>query len=487
MPLLGLKSTTLARPHPSMVTLIRPYRQRRSLMTGFIRPIVALIAGVNEAHGHVMGHAGAFTIPGEPDARTKIQALQDVGVTTVNHPSKFGNELKRRLSDQNQSSGRFASPSSSGRPNSALGASQRRNMHTVNRRPKQSPPAFTANQRRNIYLSEGKSFDLLRQQGVSASPTSGGRARRLLAVGIDRSTRSPCIIASPVAETTSPEGPTLTAEARRFPISFVTGISADGQLAVDRIASHLRLGRAQQTLDSLRSLVGALTDIFYEQEAFYLETHVAERLGALEVVGARFGLDDASSARAGPSGETSATECATEPATAAETPASASTAAAVSAAEAKAEAAKHGIVYIRLPGEETNMIGTIVNGAGLAMNTVDALTDAGGAVANFLDTGGKATSETVGKSFEAVLADPRVRVVFVNIFGGLTLGDMIARGVILAFRQLGPAVPVVVRIRGTNEEEGRRIVAESGLPLFAFDDFEEAAAKAIELSRASKV
>jgi succinyl-CoA synthetase alpha subunit len=131
-----------------------------------------------------------------------------------------------------------------------------------------------------------------------------------------------------------------------------------------------------------------------------------------------------------------------------------------------------------------------VNGAGLAMNTVDALALVAGmkygreGAANFLDTGGKATAETVKKSFALLLADPRVKVIFVNIFGGLTLGDMIARGILLAFRELGleeRGMPVVVRIRGTNEAEGQRILAESGLKIFAFDDFDEAAAKCVEL------
>lgn len=100
-----------------------------------------------------------------------------------------------------------------------------------------------------------------------------------------------------------------------------------------------------------------------------------------------------------------------------------------------------------------------VNGAGLAMNTVDALADVGGKSCNFLDTGGKATSETVKKSFQIILKDARVKVIFVNIFGGLTLGDMIANGIILAFKDLDMRIPVVVRIRGTNEEEGQKLVS----------------------------
>lgn len=92
------------------------------------------------------------------------------------------------------------------------------------------------------------------------------------------------------------------------------------------------------------------------------------------------------------------------------------------------------------------------------MNTVDALTIHGGHCANFLDTGGKATSETVKSSFRIICSDPRVKAIFVNIFGGLTRCDMIAEGIILAFRDLDMKVPVVVRLRGTNEELGQKMV-----------------------------
>jgi succinyl-CoA synthetase alpha subunit len=93
------------------------------------------------------------------------------------------------------------------------------------------------------------------------------------------------------------------------------------------------------------------------------------------------------------------------------------------------------------------------------MNTVDALSIHGGQCANFLDTGGKATSETVKASFKIITSDPRVRAVFVNIFGGLTRCDMIAEGIILAFKELDMQVPVVVRLRGTNEELGQQMVS----------------------------
>jgi len=115
------------------------------------------------------------------------------------------------------------------------------------------------------------------------------------------------------------------------------------------------------------------------------------------------------------------------------------------------------IVFHRLEGEGS--VGTLVNGAGLAMNTVDALTIHGGHCANFLDTGGKATSETVKSSFKLIVSDPRVKAIFVNIFGGLTRCDMIAEGIKMAFKDLGLKVPVVVRLRGTNEEAGQKIVS----------------------------
>ena len=104
-----------------------------------------------------------------------------------------------------------------------------------------------------------------------------------------------------------------------------------------------------------------------------------------------------------------------------------------------------------------------VNGAGLAMNTVDAVTINGGNCANFLDTGGKATSKTVEASFKILTSDPRVKVIFVNIFGGLTRCDMIAEGIIDAFKNLKLKIPVVVRLRGTNEEAGQKMVCSFSL------------------------
>lgn len=163
----------------------------------------------------------------------------------------------------------------------------------------------------------------------------------------------------------------------------------------------------------------------------------------------------------------------------------------ISATDTEAEEA--GIVYIPLGpankrDEPRNLVGTLVNGAGLAMNTNDVLHTRlskptyNTTSANFLDTGGKATSSTIKTSFKLILSDPRVSVIFVNIFGGLTLCDMIAEGIIMAFKELGVDKPVVVRLRGTNEEEGRKVLEAAKLPIHAFDDFEEAVRKVGELA-----
>jgi succinyl-CoA synthetase alpha subunit len=366
-----------------------------------------------------MGHAGAFTVPGEPTASMKIKALEDVGVTMVNHPEKFGEAMKKLLG----ASGRASSGAG------VTGASQRRGIHTMARRPMPTPTTTAlGTQKRSLWSRQSFAFDLLRERGVNAGDYSGSGKQRLLAVAVDRSTRSPCIIASPA---TDPEK--MNDESKYFPFEYKTGVDAS---QIPAIAEHLQLHESSRA--SLPKLINQLVDLYMTKEAFLLETSIVERLGDLNVTGARFGFDDAAFRSNGRQADIHALRRVED-----EVP-------------EEVEAESDGIVYIKLAGDGN--IGTLVNGAGLAMNTVDALRDAGGNPANFLDTGGKATSETVKKSFQAILQDDRVKTIFVNIFGGLTLGDMIANGVLLAFKELDMKIPVVVRIRGTNEKEGQKIV-----------------------------
>ena len=142
-------------------------------------------------------------------------------------------------------------------------------------------------------------------------------------------------------------------------------------------------------------------------------------------------------------------------------------------------AAAHGLNYVGLDGE----IGCIINGAGLAMATMDMIQLAGGRPANFLDIGGGASPERVVAAFRTVLTDANVGVVLVNIFAGINRCDWVAKGVVQAYRELGLTLPVVVRLAGTNVAEGRAIIAESGLPLIAADTLAEAATLAVDARR----
>jgi succinyl-CoA synthetase beta subunit len=137
------------------------------------------------------------------------------------------------------------------------------------------------------------------------------------------------------------------------------------------------------------------------------------------------------------------------------------------------QASAHHLNYIKLDGN----VGNMVNGAGLAMATMDIIKRAGAAPANFLDVGGGASAEMVENGFRIILSDPNVKGILINIFGGILRCDVLAQGVVEAAKKTNITVPVVVRMEGTNVEEGRRILAESGLDLTAAVDLKDAAAK----------
>jgi succinyl-CoA synthetase beta subunit len=141
----------------------------------------------------------------------------------------------------------------------------------------------------------------------------------------------------------------------------------------------------------------------------------------------------------------------------------------------EAEAHAHEVNYIALNGN----IGCMVNGAGLAMATMDLIKLSGGMPANFLDVGGGATAATVAQAFKIILSDPKVKAVLINIFGGIMRCDVIAQGVIDAVKEVGVTIPVVVRLEGTNVDLGRKMLAESGLSILASDDLNAAAKMAV--------
>ena len=142
---------------------------------------------------------------------------------------------------------------------------------------------------------------------------------------------------------------------------------------------------------------------------------------------------------------------------------------------AEIEASKHELNYVKLDGS----IGCMVNGAGLAMGTMDIIQLHGGSPANFLDVGGGATKERVAKAFSIILQDPNVKVILVNIFGGIMKCDIIAEGVVAAAKELSIQVPLVVRLEGTNVDLGKEILNKSGLAIISADNLEDAAQKAV--------
>jgi succinyl-CoA synthetase beta subunit len=142
------------------------------------------------------------------------------------------------------------------------------------------------------------------------------------------------------------------------------------------------------------------------------------------------------------------------------------------------EASKYGLNYIKLDGT----VGCMVNGAGLAMATMDIIKHAGGVPANFLDVGGGANATQIENAFRILLSDPNVRAVLINIFGGILRCDVLADGIIRAGRNLKIAVPVVVRMEGTNVEEGRRMLRESGLSFTTADGMRDGAEKVVRLA-----
>jgi succinyl-CoA synthetase beta subunit len=145
---------------------------------------------------------------------------------------------------------------------------------------------------------------------------------------------------------------------------------------------------------------------------------------------------------------------------------------------AELEAKESGLSYITLDGT----IGCLVNGAGLAMATMDTIKHVGGEPANFLDVGGGANADQVATAFRIITADPNVKGIFINIFGGIMQCDVIATGIVEAVKEVGLEVPLVVRLEGTNVEMGRQILQESDVDVIMAEDMKDGAQKVVELA-----
>jgi succinyl-CoA synthetase alpha subunit len=370
---------------------------------------------------------------------------------------------------------------------SAANAQQRRSYHTLrsSKRPIISTGCPTSSrQKRSLYLSAEQSSALLKSYSINiTTPPQSTQPSHYLGISPARSARSPSIISAPTANADQ-----LHRRVQRFPFDYREGPTT--KTMNDAIA-HLQLDAAPPKAKAQTAeLIQKLWKLYHEKEA--IDAHVSLALSdtqdEIQIYNPYLFFDDAaykSNKRQADLHESRDKSS-------------------ISATDLEAE--QNGIVYVPLasttfpsgtsqkdtqtPPSRTaeqvrNLVGTLVNGAGLAMNTNDVLNlrlSPSTTSANFLDTGGKATAATIKTSFKLILSDPRVSVVFVNIFGGLTLCDMIAEGIIMAFKEVGVDKPVVVRLRGTNEELGQRVLTEAKLPIHAFDDFEEAVKMVGELA-----
>jgi succinyl-CoA synthetase beta subunit len=238
------------------------------------------------------------------------------------------------------------------------------------------------------------------------------------------------------------------------------------QLAVDpasgiepfhgrRLAFELGLGQAH--VKAMVALVNGLYRAFGELDAALIELNplVVTGSGSIVALDAKVGFDDNALFRH-PEIEALRDEDEEDP--------------------IEREGAKNSLSYVKLDGN----IGCMVNGAGLAMATMDIIKLYGGSPANFLDVGGGATRERVTAAFKLILSDPNVEAMLVNIFGGIARCDVIAEGVVAAAREVNLHVPLVVRLEGTNVELGRKILSQSGLPIITAEDFADAAQKVVK-------
>jgi len=238
------------------------------------------------------------------------------------------------------------------------------------------------------------------------------------------------------------------------PIDFHKGLSVEDALAVAK-----KLGLSDKAQAEAADIFINLYRVFKEKDATQIEINpmALAKDGAVLCMDAKFGFDDNADFR---QEDIFALRDISQ-----EEP-------------SEVEAQKANLNFIKLDGN----IGCLVNGAGLAMATMDVLALHGGHPANFLDVGGGATPETVKKAFEILLSDPKVKSIFINIFGGIMRCDYIAEGVIKATKELNLQVPLVVRLKGTKEQEAKDMIRESGLKIIAFDELDDAAERAVQLA-----
>jgi succinyl-CoA synthetase beta subunit len=290
-------------------------------------------------------------------------------------------------------------------------------------------------------------------------------ARELyLGMVVDRETRRIAIMASTEGGVEIEKVAAETPE--KILMEFIDPVTGLGAYQARKIAFGLEIGKgvpdAKATLAEFGSLLAKLATLFEKEDCSLCEINplVVTKQGKIIALDSKINFDDNAAGRH--------REWAELMDKAEEDP-------------VELEAKDAGLSYVSLDGD----IGCLVNGAGLAMATMDIIKTHGGSPANFLDVGGGATKEQVTKAFTMILSSPKVKGIFVNIFGGIMKCDVIAEGVVAATRELGLQVPLVVRLEGTNVEQGKKILAESGLKIQAADDMGDGAKKIVAAVRSA--
>ncbi|KAF2226575.1 succinate--CoA ligase subunit beta [Elsinoe ampelina] len=282
-----------------------------------------------------------------------------------------------------------------------------------------------------------------------------------LAVLMDRQSQSPVIVSS------SQGGMDIEGVAKENPEAIITTPIKISEGVTDDIARKIAtdIGFSEQCIDEAMSTIQKLYKVFMEKDATQIEINPLSETSDHKVLcmDAKLNFDDNADFR---QKEVFQWRDTTQE----------------DADEVKA--AEHGLNFIKLDGD----IGCLVNGAGLAMATMDIIKLNGGQPANFLDVGGGATPEAIKQAFDLITSDPKVTAIFVNIFGGIVRCDAIAKGLIQVVESMNLRVPVIARLQGTNGEQAHKLVSinESGLKIFSIDDLQEAATKAVQLSKIVK-
>ena len=281
-----------------------------------------------------------------------------------------------------------------------------------------------------------------------------------LAILMDRASQGPVIVSS------SQGGMDIEAVAKENPEAITTTYIDINTGVTDEIAQGIatKLGFSDQCVEDAKDTIKNLYKIFLEKDATQIEINPLSETSDHKVMcmDAKFGFDDNADYRQ--------KEVFSWRDTTQEDP-------------DEVRAAQAGLNFIKLDGD----IGCLVNGAGLAMATMDIIKLNGGLPANFLDVGGGATPQAIKEAFELITSDQKVTAIFVNIFGGIVRCDAIAHGLINTVKSLNLKVPIIARLQGTNMEEAHRIINESGMKIFSIDDLQSAAEKAVQLSKVVKL